>query len=51
MKLAAAKNPDLQIKMSTEVNRIHETKFIYTVTLRKFRMSQSFWEKGSRTGL
>lgn len=35
MKLAAAKNPDLQIKMSTEVNRIYKTKFIYRVILRK----------------
>jgi len=32
MKLAAAKNPDLQIKMRTEVKRIHENKvkLIYT---------------------
>lgn len=30
MKLAAAKNPDLQMKMSTEVKRIHKNKATLT---------------------
>jgi hypothetical protein len=37
MKLAAAKNPDLQIKMSAEVNKIckNKVKLIHTMAFRK----------------